>query len=234
MREMLGSWFDSLLCFTTAAAAVTFTTLQPRPEGIIDYGHALLPHVSSQYANAAVVLLVTAALGANPKKFVSAVQSIYIQGLLIKATLILPTLIPDSDPGCETLGSHCMTRNDMLPSGHMLAAVTAASVLGTRGAQLGAAVCGLLLISSRMHYSVDVVLSAWLGTLLWQLSACQDALDKGRWQVDPGLVYPDDWRAMCSPGNRQALLHGKQASSDASRDSPSNELESSAKEHVLI
>lgn len=76
------------------------------------------------------------------------------------------TILPDSNPQCKTWHPYyCLTRNDMLPSGHMIIACCSALCLPVWG-KLVAGATGVLLVASRMHFSVDVILSAWIVVLL--------------------------------------------------------------------
>jgi hypothetical protein len=147
-------------------SSVVFTTLHKVPPKIIDYGQSVLPEIRSEIAHVACGAMVVAAYfwGQNQYFFF---QNVYAPAMFIKATLLPLTILPDSNPECAVWHPlKCLTRNDMLPSGHMLAAC-AASLCLPFYAFFGAGLCGVLLVSSRMHFSVDVILSAWLVRLLY-------------------------------------------------------------------
>jgi hypothetical protein len=147
-------------------ASVIFTTLHRVPPKIIDYGQSLLPEIPSELAHVACGAMVWVAYVWGEHQLFY-FQHVYAPAMFIKATLLPLTILPDSNPECANWHPlKCLTRNDMLPSGHMLAAC-AASLCLPYYASAGAVLCGVLLISSKMHFSVDVILSAWLVRLLY-------------------------------------------------------------------
>lgn len=157
-------WRMNILLSTAAVAFASWHDLKGKR--IVDYVHDKLPIVPSELPNFAVIVLVLAAIKWGRRGW-EIFDTVYSRAMLIKATLIVLTLIPDANPDCDELHPlRCMTRNDMLPSGHMLAALCAALILNHPLAYLAAGICGVLLVTSRMHYSSDVILSTWLVLLL--------------------------------------------------------------------
>lgn len=148
-------------------SSVIFTTLHKVPPKIIDYGQWFLPMIPSECAHVACAGMVLAASYWGQDQYFY-FQHVYAPAMFIKATLLPLTILPDSNPECTVWHPlKCLTRNDMLPSGHMLAACAASLCFESPLALAGAAVCGVLLVSSKMHFSVDVILSAWLIRLLY-------------------------------------------------------------------
>ena len=165
----------SFLQVLSCISSVVFTTLHKVPEKIIDYGQNFLPDLPSELAHIACGGLVMAAyFWGQDQAFYF--QHVYAPAMFIKATLIPLTILPDSNPECKIWHPlKCLTRNDMLPSGHMLAACTASLCFSSSWAILGAFGCGVLLVSSKMHFSVDVILSFWIVRLLYLLSQKKEA-----------------------------------------------------------
>lgn len=162
--------WTSLLQVFSCICSVVFTTLHAVPPKIIDYGQLVLPLLPSELAHVACVALVLAAYAWGNNVYFYFVH-VYAPAMFIKATLLPLTILPDSNPECKVWHPlKCLTRNDMLPSGHMLAACSASLCFESHLARLAAALCGVLLVSSKMHFSVDVLLSAWLVRLLFLLS----------------------------------------------------------------
>ena len=134
---------------------------------IIDYGHVFLPLVPSEFVH--ILCASLAAYSYTCPSFTSVFLQVYAPAMFIKATLIPFTIVPDANPECHSIHIFkCLTRNDMLPSGHMLAASCAALAIHTWWAYLMASLCGVLLVASRMHYVVDVTLSVWIVALLYK------------------------------------------------------------------
>jgi hypothetical protein len=146
-------------------ASLTFCTyhdVQTKPK---DYGHLFLSQISTSIPHALTYGLVGAALlgGSNLWYIFS---TVYAPAMFIKATLMPLTIMPDANPQCVVWHPiHCLTRNDMLPSGHMILALCAALTLPPWGMMV-AGITGVCIIASRMHYTVDVILSAWIIFLL--------------------------------------------------------------------
>jgi hypothetical protein len=168
----------SLLKLGAGLAAVYFTSQQDTSSNtIIDYGHDFLPfsEIFQPLANVVCAVLGTYAFYYSRTELTQCMKYIYANGMLIKATLLLGTILPDSKEECRSgkeITLSCQTRNDMLPSGHMMFALTCAYALTKKSKEAGffsfagAALCGIFLVASRMHYTTDVVLSAWLTFLL--------------------------------------------------------------------
>jgi len=163
--QEISGWFDFLLPFIqvgTAIIAVSWTS-QHQINKIKDYGHLLLPYIQSEIAHLTCVGLSIYALIMKPNELFQTFVYIYAPCMFIKATLISLTILPDANPECHTLDPlKCATRNDMLPSGHMLVALSSAIAVNTYLAYGTAGICGFMLIASKMHYTVDVILSCWL------------------------------------------------------------------------
>jgi hypothetical protein len=148
-------------------SSVIFTTLHKVPPHIIDYGQNFLPLIPSECAHITCAAMVFAAAWWGKDQYFY-FQNVYAPAMFIKATLLPLTILPDSNPECANWHPlKCLTRNDMLPSGHMLAASAASLCFDSPLALAGAGVCGIMLVSSKMHFSVDVILSAWLIRLLY-------------------------------------------------------------------
>jgi len=163
-QEMCGWWTFSkpFLQVGAAIGAVSWTS-QHQISKIRDYGHEILPFIRSEIAHLTCVGLCIWAAITKPWELWHCAVYIYAPCMFIKATLITFTILPDANPECHTLDPlKCATRNDMLPSGHMLVALSSALALNTDTAYALASVCGLMLIASKMHYTVDVILSCWL------------------------------------------------------------------------
>jgi hypothetical protein len=143
-------------------AFCTFHNVQTKPK---DYGHLLLAHISTAIPHALTYGLVAAALlGGN--NLMHVFTNVYAPAMFIKATLMPLTILPDANPQCvEWHPIHCLTRNDMLPSGHMILALCAALTLHPCFMVI-AGITGVCIVASRMHYSVDVILSSWIIFLL--------------------------------------------------------------------
>jgi hypothetical protein len=150
--------------------SVIFTTLHEVPSQIIDYGQRALLQVPSELAHIACGgLALAAGIWGNNQLFYF--THVYAPAMFIKATLLPLTILPDSNPECTSWHPlKCLTRNDMLPSGHMIAACCASLCFDSDLARAAAVLSGLLLVSSKMHYSVDVILSAWIVRLLFLLT----------------------------------------------------------------
>lgn len=146
-------------------ASLAFTTYHDVAPQVKDYGHKALARVSTAIPHALTMALVCAAF-AFGKDVAYIVNTVYAPAMFIKATLIPLTIWPDANPQCKTWDLwHCFTRNDMLPSGHMITALSAALTLPPWALSI-AGITGVTLVASRMHFSVDVILSGWLVYLL--------------------------------------------------------------------
>jgi hypothetical protein len=146
-------------------ASLAFTTYHDVAPQVKDYGHSALAKISTFVPHSLTIALVSAAL-AFGEKVPLIIETVYAPAMFIKATLIPLTIWPDANPQCKVWNVwHCLTRNDMLPSGHMITALSAALTL-PQPALFVAGVTGVTLVASRMHFSVDVVLSCWLVYLL--------------------------------------------------------------------
>jgi len=154
--------FAQVLACVTSLAFCTYHDVQPVPK---DYGHLYLPRISTTIPHILTYILCFSSLlfGDN---VMYVFTRVYAPAMFIKATLMPLTIFPDANPECKVWHPlHCLTRNDMLPSGHMTLALCAALTLNPVGMVL-AGITGVCLIASRMHYSVDVILSSWLIFLL--------------------------------------------------------------------
>jgi len=150
--------------FLVSLGAIIYVSSFAVPEKITDFIHLRVPYgvVPSEAAH---ILSGATAFGAyiyDPQHFRVIFKDVYLKGMLIKASLIVFTLMPDANPECGSFSlTRCLTRNDMLPSGHMLVALSSGLVLGKRSF-IPVLICGFLLVASHMHYCVDVILSCWL------------------------------------------------------------------------
>ena len=160
--EMWISIAQVLACVASLAFC-TMHDVQQKPK---DYGHQLFKKpISSAVPHALTYALVAASLllGCNHYTIFT---KVYAPAMFIKATLMPLTIMPDANPECVVWHPvHCLTRNDMLPSGHMILALCAALTLPP-WCMFMAVITGISLIASRMHFTVDVILSVWLVTLL--------------------------------------------------------------------
>ena len=163
--ELQMEWAYALGQLACLGASLVFTTLHPVLNHIKDYGHIHFPELSTTVPHIACNLLIAAALTIG-KNTTQVFLHVFAPAMFIKATLMPLTILPDANPRCkEWHPYYCLTRNDMLPSGHMIMACSAALCLPVWG-KIGAGITGVLLVASRMHFSVDVILSAWLVVLL--------------------------------------------------------------------
>lgn len=174
--------FVTLLSLVTAAVGVGYTSSFDSLSKPYDIVHNLADkhNISlSAWIPQALTLLSLFNLpifARNIKKRVAAlqtvkdvIQKVYAPSMLIKGIAGLLTVLPDADPNCA--GPYdmltCFTRNDMLPSGHMiLACSVAASANWNLVSKLSAAAVGLSLILAKTHYSADVLLAVVLVKLL--------------------------------------------------------------------
>lgn len=165
---------DIVTRLLAAVVAVAWTSSHSVEDRIHDYVHEWFPDIiPSEIAH---VLCVGLAAFAALQSFrnhtfdhaMSVVTHVYSKAMFIKATLLALTILPDANTACrkELDVLSCLTRNDMLPSGHMMLALSSALILKSRCATKLAYVCGFLLVASRMHYTVDVVLAWWIVHLL--------------------------------------------------------------------
>jgi hypothetical protein len=153
-----------IISLLLSVGAIIFVSSYAVPSTIQDFVHLRVPYgvVPSEAAHILCAGVALSAYLYDKNHFYVIFQKVYLQGMLIKATLIIFTLMPDANPDCGEFSlTKCLTRNDMLPSGHMLVALSAGLVLGPYSL-LPVLLCGALLVSSHMHYSVDVILSCWL------------------------------------------------------------------------
>lgn len=146
-------------------ASLAFTTYHDVAPYVKDYGHKALMRISTAIPHALTVGLAALAFGFGtdmPYIF----NNVYAPAMFIKATLIPLTIWPDANPQCKTWNAWtCLTRNDMLPSGHMITVLCAALTLPPWAMGV-AGLTGVTLVASRMHFSVDVILSCWLVYLI--------------------------------------------------------------------
>ena len=166
-------WVIQLVtCFASVSFVSQYFTLK-----IIDFGHNFLPTIPSEIPHVLAGVLVASACFFAPKKEkISILQNVYAPAMFIKASLIPWTILPDANPACSQLSTlGCLTRNDMLPSGHMIAAMCAAAAINHNLAYLAAVTTGIMLVASRMHYTVDVVLAIWICHLLHASHASKEA-----------------------------------------------------------
>ena len=159
---------NSMFQILVGIASVAWTSSHSTSK-IIDYAHEYLPTIPSEIPHVLCASLAIAAAHWEWDATVRTIVHVYAPAMFIKATLIPITIVPDANPLCTELHPlKCLTRNDMLPSGHMLIAMSSAIALNTYWAYTLASLGGLALIASRMHYTVDVTLSIWLCILLKQ------------------------------------------------------------------
>ena len=148
-----------------ACVASVYFVSQFSTTTIIDWGHVYLPPIPSFIPHVLAGGLGAASLFTS--KIRRVVTDVYAPAMLIKAILIPFTILPDANPDCSTLHPlKCLTRNDMLPSGHMIIAYCASLAIGTHMSKFAAIVTGVCLIASRMHYCVDILLALVLCRLL--------------------------------------------------------------------
>ena len=134
---------------------------------IIDWGHLVLPTISSFIPHVTAGALTIVALVRPTVDSMRILTQVYAPAMFIKSMLISVTLLPDANPECTSLHPlKCLTRNDMLPSGHMILAYCASLALGTQLSVFAATLTGICLVASRMHYCVDVILAVVLCRLL--------------------------------------------------------------------
>ena len=146
-------------------ASLAFTTYHDVAPQVKDYGHKAMMKISTLIPHALTIGLVGASF-AFGKDMSYVFNTVYAPAMFIKATLIPLTIWPDANPQCKVWHVwHCFTRNDMLPSGHMITALSAALTLPPMALAV-AGLTGVTLVASRMHFSVDVILSCWLVYLL--------------------------------------------------------------------
>lgn len=140
---------------------------------IIDWGHLVLPTISSFIPHVTAGALTIVALVRPTVDSMRILTQVYAPAMFIKSMLISVTLLPDANPECTSLHPlKCLTRNDMLPSGHMIAAYCAALALHHPFADVLAVLTAVCLVASRMHYTVDCVLAVVLCYLLNKNSKC--------------------------------------------------------------
>jgi hypothetical protein len=149
----------------SCVASLAWCTVHDVDSKIRDYGHIYLPRISPMIPHALTYCLVgCSALWGNNIRAVF--TQVYAPAMFIKATLMPLTILPDANPQCKVWHPmHCLTRNDMLPSGHTILALSAALTLPTPWLAVAGAT-GVTLVASRMHFSVDVILSCWIVMLL--------------------------------------------------------------------
>jgi len=158
-------WVCALGQLACLGASLVFTTMHPVLGHIKDYGHLNLPLISTTWPHLSSLALASLALLVG-QDTTRVFLHVYAPAMFIKATLMPLTILPDSNPQCKTWHPYyCLTRNDMLPSGHMIIACSSALCLPVWG-KLVAGATGVLLVASRMHFSVDVILSVWIVGLL--------------------------------------------------------------------
>jgi len=159
---------NSIFQILAGIASVIWTSSHSTSK-IIDYAHEYLPVLPSEIPHILCGSLAVGAFYWARDETFKIITQVYAPAMFIKATLIPITIVPDANPLCTQLHPlNCLTRNDMLPSGHMLIAISAAMALKTYWAYTLATLGGIALVASRMHYTVDVTLSIWLCVLLKQ------------------------------------------------------------------
>lgn len=160
-------WVAQILsCFASVTFVSQFYTTK-----IIDWGHLYLPSISSSIPHVAAGVLTVVALVAPGIDSMRILTQVYAPAMFIKSILIAVTILPDANPECTSLHPlKCLTRNDMLPSGHMIAAYCAALALKTPYANATMLFTAVTLVASRMHYTVDCVLAVVLCHLLNRIS----------------------------------------------------------------
>lgn len=158
---------QALASIAACVASVYFVS-QFSTKTIIDLGHTFLPFIPSVIPHVlAGGLAALAIITPQTPRTVSVFVNIYAPAMLIKALLIPFTILPDANPDCTQLHPlKCLTRNDMLPSGHMILAYCASLALGTHMSTFAAVLTGICLVASRMHYCVDIILAVVLCRLL--------------------------------------------------------------------
>lgn len=149
-------------CFASVTFVSQFYTTK-----IIDWGHLVLPVISSVIPHVTAGALTVVALITPGIDSMRILTEVYAPAMFIKSILIAVTILPDANPECTTLHPlKCLTRNDMLPSGHMIAAYCAALALRHPLANVVMLFTSVCLVASRMHYTVDCVLAIVLCYLL--------------------------------------------------------------------
>lgn len=164
MRTMRKCYRKMLLSFLISVGAIVFVSSYAVPLGIRDFLHERIPFgvVPSEAAHVLCGATAIVAYWLDPEHFKTIFRDVYLKGMVVKASLIVFTLMPDANPECfEWSPTKCLTRNDMLPSGHMLVALSSGLVLGPKSFPILIA-CAFLLVASHMHYCVDVILSFWI------------------------------------------------------------------------
>ena len=158
-------------CFASVSFVSRFYTTK-----IIDWGHLALPIISSVIPHVTAGVLTAVALVNPGVESMRILTRVYAPAMFIKSILISVTILPDANPECTSLHPlKCLTRNDMLPSGHMIAAYCAALALNHPFANGLATLTAVCLVASRMHYTVDCVLAVVLCYLLNKNSKCVKA-----------------------------------------------------------
>ena len=149
-------------CFASVSFVSRFYTTT-----IIDWGHLVLPVISSVVPHVTAGALTIYALIKPRLDSMRVLTQVYAPAMFIKSILISVTILPDANPECTTLHPlKCLTRNDMLPSGHMIAAYCAALAINHPYANILTTLTAVCLVASRMHYTVDCVLAVVLCYLL--------------------------------------------------------------------
>lgn len=147
-----------------AIACIAYVSSFDVPLKIVDAIHSRIAYgvVPSELAHILCGGMAVVAFFYNRKKFAHFFSTVYTRGMIVKASLIVFTLMPDANPECGSWSlTKCLTRNDMLPSGHMLVSLSSALVLGPNSYPFSV-LAGFLLVASHMHYCVDVILSVWI------------------------------------------------------------------------
>lgn len=194
VRAAAATWL--LTCGSLAAAAANWATEAALPtsaplrDDVLTVAAAAFGGDSAQIAGAthamhgAVVIgasAFAAAGGPGIERALAQWAFAYGAALLLRAVSVRATLLPDpgghSSPPpdksalARALTHPAATRNDMLPSGHMLlVGVTAVLAPAARArpalAAAWATLSAFLTLRARVHYSVDILLGLALGALL--------------------------------------------------------------------
>lgn len=189
-------WLSAVSRVAVAILGPMFASLKT-PTEIWDITHVVLPHVGGlTWVATAVTSSVAAAgllLGAKP---IDIGRRVWLPVSALKGAVSLLTVLPDSNPDCRFAAVnpfHCSTRNDMIISGHMVAALAGLIMLRERFVRgstmddgkkpfveaLGfgiAIVCAFLLCASRLHYTMDVALAWAFVSLFDKLRDMEDTL----------------------------------------------------------
>ena len=170
----------AIVCMTASALSVLYTSLQPVPKAPIDAVHTwqdthgiLLDAYVPQCCTALIAVSAAFLAYSDLAKFCKVFRNVYAPAMLFKAIVGAVTLIPDADPRCR--GPYdpytCLTRNDMMPSGHMILATSVACLSNFAIFESAlACVVGATLVLAKTHFTADVLVSTVLTVLLYKVS----------------------------------------------------------------